>query len=150
MSSGCAFSDCIFTALMIVISRSFSCHLLHIWPCWPVTTPSSQALCFPIDTSLSFVQANKLIRDLKPSNLVLPRQYTIPPILQPHRSDLVIEAVCWLSVSSAWFNSAVAGAHLVYWLSTFCEGLPHSSRGLAISPTRLLYGNLKYEWLLQG
>lgn len=52
-----------------------------------------QALCFPIDTSLSFVQANKLIRDLKPTNLVLPLQYTLPPLLQPHRTDLVIETV---------------------------------------------------------
>lgn len=60
----------------------------------PFQPMAMKALCFPIDTSLSFVQANKLVRDLKPSNLVLPRQHTVPPLLQPHRSDLVIEADC--------------------------------------------------------
>ncbi|KAH8025982.1 hypothetical protein HPB51_015287 [Rhipicephalus microplus] len=60
----------------------------------PFQPMAMKALCFPIDTSLSFVQANKLIRDLKPTNLVLPLQYTLPPPLQPHRSDLVIEAEC--------------------------------------------------------
>lgn len=64
-----------------------------------------QALCFPIDTSLSFVQANKLVRDLKPSNLVLPRQHTVPPLLQPHRSDLVIEAVCVAGLGSAFLSA---------------------------------------------
>ncbi|KAH7969080.1 hypothetical protein HPB52_014524 [Rhipicephalus sanguineus] len=59
----------------------------------PFQPMAMKALCFPIDTSLSFVQANKLIRDLKPTNLVLPLQYTLPPPLQPHRSDLVIEAL---------------------------------------------------------
>lgn len=60
----------------------------------PFQPMAMKALCFPIDTSLSFVQANKLIRDLKPTNLVLPLQYTLPPLLQPHRSDLVIETEC--------------------------------------------------------
>lgn len=60
----------------------------------PFQPMAMKALCFPIDTSLSFVQANKLIRDLKPANLVLPLQYTLPPLLQPHRTDLVIETEC--------------------------------------------------------
>uniref|UniRef100_T1JKD7 Beta-Casp domain-containing protein n=1 Tax=Strigamia maritima TaxID=126957 RepID=T1JKD7_STRMM len=46
----------------------------------------------PIDTGLSYAQANKLIRDLKPSYLVVPEQYTLPPPLHPHRSDLVLQS----------------------------------------------------------
>lgn len=46
---------------------------------------------YPIDTSLSFNQANKLIRDLKPNQLLVPEQYTVPPPLHHHRTDLVIE-----------------------------------------------------------
>ncbi|XP_067944009.1 integrator complex subunit 9-like [Watersipora subatra] len=45
----------------------------------------------PIDTRLSFAQANKLIRDLKPKHLVVPEEYTFPPTLQPGRTDLVID-----------------------------------------------------------
>jgi len=46
----------------------------------------------PIDTSLNFNQAGKLIRDLKPSTLVVPELYTkhAPGAL---RSDLVIDTV---------------------------------------------------------
>uniref|UniRef100_A0A090X8J5 Putative cleavage and polyadenylation specificity factor cpsf subunit n=1 Tax=Ixodes ricinus TaxID=34613 RepID=A0A090X8J5_IXORI len=53
----------------------------------PFQPTAMKALCFPIDTSLSFVQANKLVRDLKPSNLVLPRQHTgaPPPAAAPER-----------------------------------------------------------------
>ncbi|XP_057372605.1 integrator complex subunit 9-like [Daphnia carinata] len=45
----------------------------------------------PIDTSLSFTQANKLIRDLKPGNLLVPDIYLHPPVSAPLRSDLVIQ-----------------------------------------------------------
>jgi len=48
----------------------------------------------PIDTSLNFVQANKLIKDLKPSNLIMPLHYTSPPPLYRHRTDLVIDVDC--------------------------------------------------------
>ena len=47
----------------------------------------------PIDTSLSFSQANILIRDLKPSHLVVAESYMSPPPLAPQRTDLVIEWV---------------------------------------------------------
>jgi integrator complex subunit 9 len=40
---------------------------------------------------LSFTQANKLIRDLKPSNLLVPQVYLNPPLSAPLRSDLVIQ-----------------------------------------------------------
>lgn len=48
------------------------------------------ALC-PIDTSLTFTQANKLISELEPKALLLPHQYKVPPRQYAHRSDLVIE-----------------------------------------------------------
>lgn len=47
----------------------------------------------PIDTSLNFTQANKLIRDLKPHILILPECYTQPPLNHPHRNDLIVEQV---------------------------------------------------------
>ena len=52
-----------------------------------------QAFFSPIDTSLSFSQANILIKELKPLHLVVPETYTIPPVSMPHRADLVIETV---------------------------------------------------------
>lgn len=50
-----------------------------------------KAVHCPIDTSLNFTQANKLIRDLRPGTLVLPESYTLPPVTAPHRIDLVVE-----------------------------------------------------------
>lgn len=47
----------------------------------------------PIDTSLSFTQANKLIRDLKPGHLLVPELYLQPPVSAPLRSDLVIQGL---------------------------------------------------------
>lgn len=47
----------------------------------------------PIDTSLNFNQANKLIRELKPSTLVVPECYTHPPPAFPQRTELVIDQV---------------------------------------------------------
>jgi len=52
-----------------------------------------KAVHCPIDTSLNFTQANKLIRDLKPEHLVIPEVYTQPPGMAPHRTDLVIESI---------------------------------------------------------
>ncbi|XP_063226074.1 integrator complex subunit 9 [Bacillus rossius redtenbacheri] len=45
----------------------------------------------PIDTSLNFTQANKLIRELKPGTLVLPECYLQPPFIAPNRPDLVVD-----------------------------------------------------------
>lgn len=59
----------------------------------PFQPLAMKAVHCPIDTSLNFTQANKLIRDLKPENLVIPECYTQPPITAPHRMDLVIEPV---------------------------------------------------------
>ena len=48
----------------------------------------------PIDTSLYFSQANKLIRDLKPQTLLMPAQYAAPAAMAPHRTDCQVEADC--------------------------------------------------------
>ena len=50
-----------------------------------------KAVYCPIDTSLNFNQAKKLIRDLKPSCIAVPEQYTVPPAFAPTRTDLVID-----------------------------------------------------------
>ncbi|XP_076045376.1 integrator complex subunit 9 isoform X2 [Oratosquilla oratoria] len=44
----------------------------------------------PIDTSLNFIQARKLISDLKPGTLVVPEVYLQPPACAPQRTDLVL------------------------------------------------------------
>ena len=46
----------------------------------------------PIDTSLNFTQAKKLIRDARPARLVMPHSYSKPPASAPGRQDLVIES----------------------------------------------------------
>ena len=46
----------------------------------------------PIDTSLNFVQAKKMIRDARPARLVMPHCYSKPPASAPGRQDLVIDA----------------------------------------------------------
>ena len=47
-----------------------------------------RAVNCPIDTSLNFNQAKKLVRDLKPGFIAVPKQYTVPPPSAPQRSDL--------------------------------------------------------------
>lgn len=46
----------------------------------------------PIDTSLNFGQANKVIQEMNPRILLAPNAYTSPPASMPHRNDLVLEA----------------------------------------------------------
>ena len=45
----------------------------------------------PIDTSLNFNQAKKLIKDLKPKSVAIPQQYSVPPITASQRPELVID-----------------------------------------------------------
>jgi len=45
----------------------------------------------PIDTSLNFVQAKKLIKDLKPASIAIPKQYSVPPDSAPQRTELTID-----------------------------------------------------------
>lgn len=47
----------------------------------------------PIDTSLNFTQATKLIRELKPGTLVIPENYTRNPQATSQRTDLLIDVV---------------------------------------------------------
>ncbi|XP_060063124.1 integrator complex subunit 9-like [Ylistrum balloti] len=54
--------------------------------------PMQMRVCYcPIDTSLNYGQANKLIKDLKPTHLVVAENYTHPPVSMPHRTEFVIE-----------------------------------------------------------
>ena len=46
----------------------------------------------PIDTNLSFSQLNKLLSDIKPQHIVVPKQFTVPPMDLPSRLDLVIDS----------------------------------------------------------
>ncbi|XP_061164855.1 uncharacterized protein LOC133173822 [Saccostrea echinata] len=54
--------------------------------------PLQMKVCYcPIDTSLNFSQANKLMRDLKPGHLVVSESYVHPPANLTHKTDLVID-----------------------------------------------------------
>ena len=50
-----------------------------------------KAVHCPIDTSLNFNQAKKLIRDLRPGMIAVPEQYLSPPPSAPSRTDLVLD-----------------------------------------------------------
>lgn len=65
-------------------------HLEALAPFQPI---AMRTVHCPIDTSLNFTQANKLIRELKPNTLILPECYTQPPLAHPNRTDLIIEQV---------------------------------------------------------
>ncbi|XP_077990800.1 integrator complex subunit 9-like [Glandiceps talaboti] len=55
--------------------------------------PLAMKACYcPIDPTMNFTQANKLIKDMKPLHVVIPESYTSPPSLLPHRNDLLVEA----------------------------------------------------------
>lgn len=57
----------------------------------PFQPLAMKAFHCPIDTSLNFSQANKLIKDLRPQALVAPEQYVVPSSNAPPKSTLVIE-----------------------------------------------------------
>ncbi|KAG4077555.1 hypothetical protein HA402_002982 [Bradysia odoriphaga] len=57
----------------------------------PFQPLAMKAIYCPIETSLNFQQANKLLKDLKPGNIVIPDSYTQPPAMAPHKTDLVID-----------------------------------------------------------
>lgn len=61
----------------------------------PFQPLAMKAYYCPIETSLNFQQANKLLKELKPNVTVIPESYTQPPVMVPHKTDLVIEqTVC--------------------------------------------------------
>lgn len=51
-----------------------------------------KAVYCPIDTALTYQQANKIIRELEPRQLIVPEKYLSPPLAMPSYTDLVIEA----------------------------------------------------------
>eukprot|EP00795_Rhopilema_esculentum_P000765 gene765-10494_t len=60
--------------------------------------PLAMRACYcPIDPRLNFTQVNKLIKDLRPKEMIAPAKYLKPPPLQPHRTDLSINVECKLT-----------------------------------------------------
>lgn len=57
----------------------------------PFQPLAMKAIYCPIETSLNFQQANKLLKELKPGVIVIPESYTQPPSMVPHKTDLVID-----------------------------------------------------------
>eukprot|EP00095_Tigriopus_kingsejongensis_P004426 maker-scaffold731_size105367-snap-gene-0.13 protein:Tk04426 transcript:maker-scaffold731_size105367-snap-gene-0.13-mRNA-1 annotation:"integrator complex subunit 9" len=72
----------------IVFTEPSFNHSLALAPFQPLMM---KAVHCPIDTSVNFGQAKKLIRELKPGCLVVPEIYTNPPISLATRADLKIE-----------------------------------------------------------
>ena len=57
----------------------------HVEALAPFQPLAMKAVYCPIDTSLNFNQAKKLIRDLKPGVIAIPEQYSVPPVSAPTR-----------------------------------------------------------------
>uniref|UniRef100_A0A336LRJ7 CSON002133 protein n=1 Tax=Culicoides sonorensis TaxID=179676 RepID=A0A336LRJ7_CULSO len=57
----------------------------------PFQPLAMKAVYCPIDTSLNFQQANKLIKELKPGVLIIPESYTVPPPMLPQKIELTID-----------------------------------------------------------
>lgn len=73
--------------LIVFTEPSFN-YLEALAPFQPI---QMKAVHCPIDTSLNFTQARKLIKEARPKRLVIPERYTQPPTGAPTRSDLVID-----------------------------------------------------------
>jgi integrator complex subunit 9 len=71
------------------VEPSFN-YLTALAPFQPLTMKVAHC---PIDTSLNFTQAKKLIKDLRPGCIAMPEIYTQPPITAPSRADLTVETV---------------------------------------------------------
>lgn len=57
----------------------------------PYQPLAMKSIYCPIETSLNFQQANKLLKELKPGVIVIPDSYTQPPTITPHKTDLIID-----------------------------------------------------------
>jgi len=77
--------------LCIFMSGTLEAEFPHIECIIPYQPMAMKAVYCPIDTSLNFSQANKLIKDLKPSLLVTSEDYLKAPVTHPHRTDFVID-----------------------------------------------------------
>lgn len=60
----------------------------------PYQPLAMKAVFCPIDPKMNYHQANKLMKDISPKCLVIPEEYTTPPIMMPQRTDLLINADC--------------------------------------------------------
>ena len=56
----------------------------------PYQPMSMKAVYCPIDPRLNFSQANKLLKELRPRQLLVPETYTVPPMMYQQRTDLTI------------------------------------------------------------
>ena len=79
---------------VIFIDSEFP-HLDALTPFQPISM--KMAYC-PIDPRLNFHQAHKLLKEIKPKQLIIPDAYTSPPMMMPQRTDLVISAECPVQV----------------------------------------------------
>ena len=75
---------------VIFIDSEFP-HLDALTPFQPIAM--KMAYC-PVDPRLNFHQAHKLLKEIKPKQLIIPDTYTSPPMMMPNRTDLVISAEC--------------------------------------------------------
>lgn len=79
----------------------------------PFQPLAMKAIYCPIETSLNFQQANKLLKDLKPGVIVIPESYTQPPLMVPHKLDLVIDQPTVCGVSFRIFSIAFLTSNLL-------------------------------------
>jgi integrator complex subunit 9 len=73
--------------LIVFVEPDFP-YLEALSPFQPV---AMKAIYCPIDTSLNFIQVNKLIKELKPVNLIVSEKYTVPPLNLKHKTDMVVD-----------------------------------------------------------
>ncbi|VDI17077.1 integrator complex subunit 9 [Mytilus galloprovincialis] len=72
--------------------------------------PLQIRVCYcPIDTCLRFSQANKLIKDLKPTHLVVADSYIQPPVSMPHKTEFVINWTPTLVQAAIYSRSSNVG-----------------------------------------
>jgi len=75
--------------LVVFTEPSFN-HVQALAPFQPLAMKSVHC---PIDTSLNFSQAKKLLREARPKCLVVPAKYKEPPPSAPTRLDLVLDVL---------------------------------------------------------
>jgi integrator complex subunit 9 len=76
-------------ANMVIFTEPSFDHQAALAPFQPLAMKTVNC---PIDTSLNFTQARKLLRDLRPKLVVAPERYLSPPASAPGRAELVLEA----------------------------------------------------------
>lgn len=107
----------------------------------------------PIDTSLNFVQANKLIKDLKPRLLVTHEEYLSPPRNFPHRTEFVIdyhnvEKILPGSALNIKMKNTFACAHLDPILASELEPHVKDDKGTAATTITATIDNMNNKYRL--